>query len=1008
MASASILGGIDRVRIALLISTVIFLILSIVFIVLFATKHDSSSAYLATGYTVSNKDAVYGELNGVLKNNYHVNSLAVDVQNGISTAVFSLRGNPGATDVQNKLAAVKTTTSLHVSNGDNAYSVCRPTPVVFSTASTKPGQTTVVTVPAKTTVVTQQPPVRTYYCNQPVYRDVIIVVDVNLNKKFAAQKDAKADALQQIKAQLDNNLDFTATQIFLQAYGTTKAVDVSKKLSTSQAEFDSDFDQLSTVASTDTILSVDLDSIFNLAMTHLPNRKTTPAALILITDKSLSASPASDPRKKGLYFAVIGVGANYINSYNNFADQIVSYADWTALPKDQPFGNVLCSFYSPSAQAQKLQRYGLTSHADVISKPSCQHLDLILAFDTSESLSTIILPKYQAFAKKLIKQYTFKNNEFSRVGIITFNQQTTELLSLTTGNSLAVVNQKIDQVTYTAGLTDVSNAMKKAIDMFKNENLGDGSRGQVLVILSDAEPTVDTYDNEIDAGNQLKALGAATYIVGYDGFSDDAKQKLDKVTDPSRIFDDLSDPTLNALTQGIVQYSPCPQPKCVTAYYAVEISEATKDDVVRHLQAVLVAAKQASLVQPTASFQLVTYNDQVKFNPVGKQSFDAFQAFLQPLIDGQWVNYLGEKVRLDTVLDTIANQLNVEVQNSRLFSSSIVFYGQANAAVLIPIESDDLKKQQISNAAAHLKAYTPRVYVVDDSRPAGNFGTDLWNLVTDPARIIPSSAPDLQVALSHTDYYVEWDKLSCALPAFSTCYDTSLDIAVMFDMSNPDQKFVNYVSKLFAQFTTGFDTHVSLIAYGLRPARVLSQLAAHSADDLSSANQTYQEWRDGSLFSTTTPAPTTTAAKPFQFVENDYVIGSDTVTSLFDTLSTQFGCGHYGDNGDRLFAPNIYVIASDNLANYSPAVWTKFQTETRSRYGCWDCAGTPRYVFLSRSPANVVPPIGTTYTLSDADLDIDSTDDTSTPTSINKFNSIVNSFCTTPLIYCASYTCYNQ
>ncbi|PIC44963.1 hypothetical protein B9Z55_005150 [Caenorhabditis nigoni] len=74
------------------------------------------------------------------------------------------------------------------------------------------------------------------------------------------------------------------------------------------------------------------------------------------------------------------------------------------------------------------------------------------------------------------------------------------------------------------------------------------------------------------------------------------------------------------------------------------------------------------------------------------------------------------------------------------------------------------------------------------------------------------------------------------------------------------------------------------------------------------------------------------------------------------------------------------------------------QTELHSRYGCWDCAGTPTFLFLSRNDAG--PPAGTlgvTYKLTDTDLDIDATDDTSTQANINLFNTIVNSVCVAAL-----------
>ncbi|CAI2343601.1 unnamed protein product [Caenorhabditis sp. 36 PRJEB53466] len=126
---------------------------------------------------------------------------------------------------------------------------------------------------------------------------------------------------------------------------------------------------------------------------------------------------------------------------------------------------------------------------------------------------------------------------------------------------------------------------------------------------------------------------------------------------------------------------------------------------------------------------------------------------------------------------------------------------------------------------------------------------------------------------------------------------------------------------------------------------------------------------------------------------------------VFDAVSTQFGCGHYSDNGDRLFAPNLFIFASDNFGTYTDTVWSDFQTEVHNRYGCWDCAGTPSFLFISRTDAAAPTNLGTTVKLSTTELDIDATDDTSTQANINKFNSIVNSICVASLPQCASYTC---
>lgn len=82
---------------------------------------------------------------------------------------------------------------------------------------------------------------------------------------------------------------------------------------------------------------------------------------------------------------------------------------------------------------QKLQK--LVIFPDQTNSPQCEVLDIIIAFDTSESLSRIILPvknekvsihypvifqKYVDFAKKLVAQYKINGITNTRVGVISF------------------------------------------------------------------------------------------------------------------------------------------------------------------------------------------------------------------------------------------------------------------------------------------------------------------------------------------------------------------------------------------------------------------------------------------------------------------------------------------------------------------------------------------------------------------------------------------------------------
>uniref|UniRef100_A0A1I7TUY5 VWFA domain-containing protein n=1 Tax=Caenorhabditis tropicalis TaxID=1561998 RepID=A0A1I7TUY5_9PELO len=1004
--NGKIFGRFDPIHIFLAVISIIFLILSIVFIILFATKHDSSSGFLATGFSDGKAADVANEWKGLLNNKYTVNSFALDIQNKAVSAVFSLRDSVSTAAVQNVLSASKLVTQTETTYGDKATAVCRQQQI-FGSPSTG------VTAPVTSITTTQATPIATKYCNSnPINRDIVIVVDMNdLEKNNHTEKIA---SLTTIRDKLIAGITFPQVNIFLKAVVANDVIDISTPTNwiSNSNQLNTDFGKLLAVTNFNNQTNLIIGDVFSKSVpTFKTGRQYVSAALFVITDKLPSSNTviSTDPKKLGIYVGITGVRSAYMKSYDNYDDKTLSYETWTELSEKDPFATFVCSFYElPAAtQMKSFFEYPLAELDDQINKPTCEVLDIIIAFDISESLSRIIVPKYVAFAKSFVAQYKYKGNEFTRVGVLTFNNKVTEKLKLTDGNTLEAVNAAIDTVAYEGGLTDVTLALTTAKNTFIQES--DTSRSRVLIVLSDAVPTVDTIQDEIQAGKDLAKIGVAVFFVGYSNYSPDVLKTLGQVTNPDYVFGDMSQASLQGITNEILITYPCPQPKCVTAYYAVEVSESTDDYVVQNLQDVLAIATFASSMQSdTASYQLITYNDgNTLINPKGDASFNSFKTFVEGLINdpSKIAAIRSGYTRLDTAIDDITAELKNQAAKNSRFSGNIIFMGQANDGVLNPDKPEDEKIALLKASATNLQAQTAGlIYVVDDSKDKNNFGDDLWPFVTTANRIIPQNENTLDT-LKNTDYFATWSKLSCSLPALSTCYDTPLDVAVVIDLQNKDYNFINYITTLLSRFSSQDDTHISMLAYGSRQTTVLSNLAVHSPQDVQNFAVEYEDWRNGTYFITTTTQAPTTSEKPKNFWSNElYQVDQNTIKGVFDSLGTQFGCGHYSDNGDRIFAPNLFIFASDNFGTYTNAVWDDFSTEVRNRYGCWDCAGNPTFLFLSRNEATAPVALGVTYKLSDTDLDIDATDDTSTQANINKFNSIVNSVCVTPLATCASYT----
>ncbi|PIC44960.1 hypothetical protein B9Z55_005148 [Caenorhabditis nigoni] len=865
--NGKIFGRFDPIHIALAVISVIFLILSIVFIILFATKHDTSTGFLATGFSDSKSGDVSSELKGLLNKKYTVNSFALDVQNKAVSAVFSLRDDVSTKDVQSVLSGSKLVTQLETTYGDKATAVCRQQPAasIISTSL----------APA-TSAPTNAPPVTGKYCNNnAITRDIVIVVDMNdLPKNDHTEK---MNSLAAIRDSLTKGITFPDAKVFLKAVVAGDVIDVSTKWISDSATLTADFNKLLAINNFNNQSSLIIADVFTKSFTTLKTgRQFVPGALFIVTDKQPSSDSkvAVNPRDSGIYIGFTGVRKSYIDQYSTWSDSIVTAESWTDLGKQDPFGTLVCSFYKlPAApKAEAFFNYPL-GELDAADTPKCQVLDIIIAFDISESLSRIILPKYVAFAKRLVAQYKYKANDFTRVGVLTFNDQVTEKLTLVNGNNLDAVNAAIDSVQYVGGLTDVTKALKTAQQLFQTES--DASRSKVLIVLSDAVPTVDTYTDEIQAGKQLSAMGVATFFIGYNHYSDDVKKELGQVTNPNYVFGDMSDASFNGVTTQILTTYPCPKPKCVTAYYAIEISEATDDDVVDNLKDILLISSQAKTLQTgTESYQLITYNDigNTQINPKGDASFDAFQKYVQALIDNpnQVAALRRGYTRLDKAIDDVTAELKNQATKNSRFSGNIIFMGQANDAVLNPNVPEAQKIVLLQASAASLKAQTAGlIFVVDDSRNTADFGDDLWTSVTTKNRIV-QKADDVVAALKGTDYFQTWKALSCSLPARTTCYDTPLDVAVIIDLQKKDDYvFLNYITSLLSQFSSQDDTHISMLAYGARKTSVLSSLSAHSSAEVQNFAVVYTDWSNGTYFMTTTTEAPTTTQKPKNIFTND-------------------------------------------------------------------------------------------------------------------------------------------
>ncbi|CAB3405444.1 unnamed protein product [Caenorhabditis bovis] len=837
-------------------TTILFLILFIIFVSLYATYNPKSSAFLVVGNVAqqsakfsnlaySDQD-VQNELRGILSKKYNLDSFNMEVSDGVASAVYSVRGTVKQSDMAKTVQSSKTISNPKTTTGSAVLEACNVAVPICP-------QSTVSPASSQATSTVKPPPISNGYCaGYSVVRDILIVFDMDV--AVYSDADAKSNTIRTIAKQLAAGVTFPSTQVFIAAVASGNVVSISQSWITDSATLTADIEKAISVENQAVSTILPFKTINDYAMDALQSRPATAQQVIVITDKLLNDVSCVDLRNYGVYFGLIGIGAKRAQAYTNYVDKAIIYDSWAAVSQADPMATLVCSYYS--SPKKRLEGFGVVG--DASNNPRCETIDILIAFDTSESLSRIILKKYRSFAEQFVAQYKYEDDLFTRIAIMTFNSDVSKVLDFNA--NLTVIDNAIESVAYTGGLTDVTKMLKTANDYFLQH--GVASRGKVLLLLSDATPTLDSFDDEIAAGQTLAKNGVSVFFNNYETYSPDIQKKLEKVTDPRNIFTDLSPDTLNALTQRILVVYPCPVPKCVTAYFAVEFSEPTSNVLVQNLQTVLKIADQDAALQSGAeSYQLISYNENhTQFKP-DNTTLAGFKAYVQSLIDDdvKRKQLIQGNTRLDMAINDISAVLYHQATINKRATSNILFFGQANNGVLDPNVSIDVKKKQLQDASAVLRAVTTGIYVVDDSRNPTLFGEDLWTSVTGSNNIVALGGDVIGNLTNNTDYFVNWSKMSCELPKIESCKSKPIDMAIIFDLPNRNDALVNYTAKFASQFSTENDAHMAMLAYGINPTMFLTDLGAHNAQDLQDSIVKLEEWRNGSLFQTT-PAPAPTQA----------------------------------------------------------------------------------------------------------------------------------------------------
>ncbi|RCN42406.1 von Willebrand factor type A domain protein [Ancylostoma caninum] len=1007
------------------------------------------------------------------------------------------------------------------------------------------------TVPS--TATTAAPPVPTKFCQGALKRDVVLLVDT----LASPSKDDKITALTALGKTFADGIPFE--------FGTRVAVitlNDGQRLgdfATDVASFNDVWGKLLALPFTGVAGSIDVSQAYGAASQLL--KQLNPIEVILVTDHILAPlDPSADIRQRGVFVSAVIPTKINLPGIDKLTTVRKSYATWAEMVTQNPFATLFCQYtdgapptkaasFAAKADANddtpKCQKLDIivvfdTSQSvvepfvrdyadfsiDFISQytlsdtPKCQKLDIIVVFDTSQSVVEPFVRDYADFSIDFISQYTLSgavDGDNTRTGIISFNSDV-QIVRELGERPLSDFKTAVSGIHYTGGTTNTLAAMKAGRDMFMRQ--GGTTHGRAMVFLSDGQPypmTPDTWAEIVSVGNDLKGLGVDIFFVGDDnGYDDATKSILSNITgNPDWVFNHVADARIG-LSPDLLKEFPCPPLICEMAYYAVEISEIlSEQDKNMSLNFILEVAQNVYNNKNSTQFQLLVYNDQqfllphdgdysfANFKSVvicemayyaveiseilsdqdkntslnfilevaqnvynnknstqfqllvyndqqfllphdGDYSFANFKSVVSQLISNTTYRerFSSGHTRIDTAINALAREMNVQQKRRPFFQSSVLFAGQANSGVLDPIGNEAQQKADLAQAAKNLKTICPLVYALDDSsNNVPIYGDDLWNIVSvhllsrpfltavkPVVKVVPAertiriTSDNLERDLENTDYYQKVNALDCKLPSEARCDLNFVDFGVAFDVNGPlTANITDYVRSLLGQFNTIYTAHISMYGFGGgRQPTILASLSSHQSMNDGFNNLT--NWQNGitttaAPTTTTTPttvvtttSPTTIAAttsksqKKAEFLELAGVpaVTPQDINGLFNLIRSQFGCGSYSDDADRILAPNVIMIVSDNFAAYQN-VWQQFERDSQNGWKCDDCPGTPAYVFLSATNDVAPQSLGVTYTINEAeDFEL-----SSSMKAVNIFNSIVNGVCTMPLRSCCTYTVPN-
>ncbi|CAJ0566200.1 unnamed protein product, partial [Mesorhabditis spiculigera] len=992
----------DLVRVVLAGLSAFLLLLSIIFIILFATKQTKSSGFITSFEGTFDSDSAASDaLEKAFKDaKYTVRDIGVQRgPNGVYKGVVVLKGSQKASDVQKVSAdALK---NLQIGGTDSVSDVCQKSAPITPTKT--PTVPTVATKTSKPQDPTTAVPV-SWWCPEVGPRDYIFVVDTLAPSASADELQAKVDALRDA---LDNALEQDSNPQSRFALIATNGEDNETTVLYKLAPPDQTLDTARTALIALIQSANEAENYDTIRFSEVTTQigqvgklsSSRPVSIILIADhlgdESLKLQ-FSKLRQQG-YF-VTGVLSDLI--LDNYADVFstapVGFGESYKAFSSDHIKQAVCTVSSASAAVEEKNEVIPASDAILddaklaASKPfACLTHDIVLVFDETQSIYNTTEDDWKRVAYHILDQFQWydernpdEEDVFTRFSVVVFGgigkggyggeavrddpdkpeDYTTEILfGLDKYTTAAGAKAQIAANVYVYnGLTNITSALRAVQKVFDDAEpyaaLNRTSK-RVVITMTDGYLTAD--DQKITKA-QAKVLRDAPYQADMwfvlaennthnSNFPDAYKFAVEMADNkPQRVFNTskqaLADSDIGFDNNYHTQY-PCPPKRCKVVYFACENTEVL--DPMFNQQSNMLCVQETLLMAEYINQQIanVTYRFLL-------YSSKELTTLYPP--QGEDDSYDNFKKQVSTLLDPaaldakhagftyLANALNVIATSFRQYEKKNPL---VDGALIIAGQYQKGKIEDwtlVKGAVANLHTRFTNVFVLDRSddyhREPYN-NTDFgWGVVTDQTQI------DVFNGNATLDEQA-LEKIG-AIKAIN-----KLDCGLPPDV---------YCNKMMdVQFAFHFADHgdADLLAdQKLVAERLVSQFRAPYPVHLG-AYFLRTDIEDVEL-SLSTPSDIR------NLIGNDSTLtAADDLNIWNDVLKERFlanaGCGHTSGQGDRPNVDNVLVIVSNDWTKWQQNTYTDV-TQQLSGWTCQDCANYPKFLFVDLNPGNTTHPDGIT------------------------------------------------